>query len=116
MYSDLLKEKLTKFFRSFGFRKESIFVDVCELVLRKDTFYVFVKFFDEEVSSQHIDDIENRLNGLDLEMSKHICIVIADDIEENMADKMKSCDIIHLKKNEIFVDDILRNNFYKIVA
>lgn len=116
MYSDLLKEKLTKFFRSFGFRKESIFVDVCELVLRKDTFYVFVQFFEDMVTSQHIDKIEERLTNLDLEMSKHICIVIADCIEDNITERMKSCDIIHLKKNEIFVDDILRNYLYKVVA
>jgi len=116
MYSDLLKEKLTKFFRSFGFRKESIFVDVCELVLKRDTFYVFVQFFEETVTSQHIDEIEDRLTYLDLEMSKHICIVIADDIEDNIKEKMKSCDIIHLKENEIFVDDILRNNLYKVIA
>lgn len=116
MYSDLLKEKLTKFFRNFGFKKESIFVDVCELVLRKDSFYVFVQFFEDEVTSQHIDKIENRLANLDFEMSKHICIVVADNIEDNMSEKMKSCEIIHLKKNEIFVDDILRNNLYKIVA
>ena len=116
MYSDLLKEKLTKFFRSFGFRKESIFVDVCELVLRKDTFYVFVQFFEEMVTSQHIDKIEDRLTNLDFEMSKHVCIVIADDIEENIEEKMKSCDIIHLKKNEIFVNDILKNKLFKAVT
>ncbi len=116
MYSDLLKEKLTKFFRRLGFRKESIFVDVCELVLRKDTFYVFVQFFEDKVTSQQIDKIENRLTNLDFEMSKHICIVIADSIEDNMTEKMKSCDIIRLKKNEIFVDDILRNKLYKIIT
>ena len=116
MYSDLLKEKLTKFFRSFGFNKESIFVDVCELVLRKETFYVFVQFFEDVVTYQNVEEIEKRLANLDLEMSKHICIVIADSIEDNLTEKMKSCDIIHLKKNEIFVDDILRNNLYKVVA
>ncbi len=116
MYSDLLKEKLTKFFRSLGFSKESIFVDVCELVLRKDTFYVFVQFFEEIVTSQHIDEIEERLTNLDLEMSKHICIVITDTIEDDLTEKMKTCDILHLKKNEIFVDDILRNKLYKAVA
>ncbi len=115
MYSDLLKEKLTKFFRRFGFKKESIFVDVCELVLRKDTFYVFVQFFEEEFTSQHIDKIDERLSNLDFEMNRHICIVIADKIEENLIEKMKSCEIIHLKENEIFVDDILRNNLYDIV-
>ncbi len=116
MYSDLLKEKLAKFFRSFGFRKESIFIDVCELVLKKDTFYVFVQFFEDMVTSQQIEEIEERLNNLDFEMSRHVCIVIADDIEDNLTEKMKSCDIVHLKKNEIFVDDILRDNLYKVVA
>ena len=116
MYSDLLKEKLTKFFRNLGFSKESIFVDVCELVLRKDTFYVFVQFFEDMFTSHHIDEIEDRLTKLDLEMSRHVCIVIADNIEDNITEKMKSCDIIHLKENEIFVDDILRNNLYKVIA
>lgn len=116
MYSDLLKEKLTKFFRRFGFRKESILLDVCELVLRKDAFYVFVQFFEEEVTFQHIDEIEERLSNLDLEMSRHICIVVADNIEGNLTEKMKVCDILHLKKNEIFVDDILRNRLYNVVV
>ena len=116
MYSDMLKEKLTKFFRRFGFKKESIFVDVCELVLRKNSFYVFVQFYEEEFTGQHIDKIEARLSNLDLEMSKYICIVIADKLEKDLTEKMKSCEIVHLKTNEIFVDDILRNNLYNYIA
>ena len=116
MYQDILKEKLKKFFRSFGFQQASIFIDVCEIVFKKGSFYIFVQFYQDTFTSKNVDEIEHRLSNLDFETSNQYCIVVADRIEENLMKRLENCDILHLTLNEIFVDDLLRNRLYSVIA
>ena len=113
--AEYLKVRISKMFREFEFKETVIFEDNFDLVLRKGSFYVFVKFFKDLLSNSEAHKVIETLSSIAGLRNQFLCIVVADAIEENSVKTLNEFNVLHLTLNDVLLDDALKSKIYNTV-
>ncbi|MCG3219770.1 MAG: hypothetical protein H7641_00190 [Candidatus Heimdallarchaeota archaeon] len=113
--AEYLKVRINKIFKEFDFKETVIFEDSFDLVLRKESFYIFVKFYQDilnQTNAYEIVDILSSIAGL---RNDFLCIVVADVIEEGSKNVLHEFNILHLTLNDVLLNDALKAKIYSTI-
>ena len=110
--SEYLKVRINKIFKEFEFKETMIFEDNFDLVLRKGSYYVFVRFFQDILSQNHAYEIVETLSSIAGLRNQFLCIVVVDVIEENARKLLNEYNILHLTLTDVLVNDSLKAKLY----
>ena len=109
---EYLKVRISKIFKEFEFKETLIFEENFDLVLRKETYYVFVKFFKDLLSQNNAYEIVENLSSIAGLRNQFLCIVVADVIEENANKLLNEYNILHITLTDVLVNDSLKAKLY----
>ncbi len=112
---EYLKVRISKIFKEFEFKETLIFEENFDLVLRKETYYVFIKFFKDVLNQNGAYEIVETLSSIAGLRNKFLCIVVADVLEENASKLLNEYNILHLTLTDILVNDSLKAKLYGII-
>ena len=113
--AEYLKVRINKVFKEFDFKETVIFEDSFDLVLRKQSFYVFVKFYQDilnQANAYEIVDILSSIAGL---RNDFLCIVVADVVEEGSKNVLHEYNVLHLTLNDVLLNDALKAKIYNTI-
>ena len=110
--AEYLKVRISKVFKEFEFKETMIFEENFDLVLRKGTYYVFVKFFKEILNQNRADQIVEQLSSIAGLRNQFLCIVVADVVEDNSRKLLNEYNILHLTLTDVLVNDSLKAKIY----
>jgi len=113
--SEYLKVRMNKIFKEFEFKETVIFEDSFDLVLRKGSYYIFVKFYQEVLNQTHAYEIVDVLSSIAGLRNKFLCIVVADAVEENSKNILREFNILHLTLNDVLLNDALKAKIYNTI-
>jgi len=112
---EYLKVKISKMFKDFEFKETVIFEDNFDLVLRKGSFYIFIKFYKEILNQAEAYKIIEHLGSIAGLRNKFLCIVVADIIEEKSMKILNEFNVLHLTLNDVLLEDTLKSKIYNTV-
>ena len=113
--AEYLKVRINKAFKEFDFKETVIFEDSFDLVLRKESFYIFVKFYQDilnQTNAYEIVDILSSIAGL---RNDFLCIVVADVIEDGSKNILREFNVLHLTLNDVLLNDALKTKIYNTI-
>jgi hypothetical protein len=113
--AEYLKVRINKAFKEFDFKETVIFEDSFDLVLRKESFYIFVKFYQDilnQTTAYEIVDILSSIAGL---RNDFLCIVVADVIEDGSKNILREYNVLHLTLNDVLLNDALKTKIYNTI-
>jgi hypothetical protein len=113
--SEYLKVRMNKIFREFEFKETVIFEDSFDLVLRKGSYYIFVKFYQDVLNQIHANEIVDVLSSIAGLRNKFLCIVVADAVEENSKNILRDFNILHLTLNDVLLNEALKTKIYNTI-
>ncbi|MBY8999331.1 MAG: hypothetical protein KGD64_00260 [Candidatus Heimdallarchaeota archaeon] len=112
---EYLKVRINKMFKDFEFKETVIFEDNFDLVLRKDSFYIFVKFYKEILNQTDANRVIENLSSIAGLRNQFLCIVVADTIEENSMKILNEFNVLHLTLNDVLLEDTLKSKIYNTI-
>ena len=112
---EYLKVRINKMFKDFEFKETVIFEDKFDLVLRKDSFYIFVKFYKEILNQTDANEVIETLSSIAGLRNQFLCIVVADNIEENTMKTLNEFNVLHLTLNDVLLEDTLKSKIYNTI-
>ena len=110
--SEYLKVRINKIFKEFEFKETMIFEENFDLVLRKGSYYVFVRFFKDILNQAHAYEIVETLSSIAGLRNEFLCIVVADVMEESASKLLNEYNILHLTLTDVLVNDSLKAKLY----
>ncbi|MHA2255984.1 MAG: hypothetical protein ACXAAM_07925, partial [Candidatus Heimdallarchaeaceae archaeon] len=113
--AEYLKVRINKVFKEFDFKDTVIFEDSFDLVLRKESFYIFVKFYQEILNQTNAHEIVDTLSSIAGLRNDFLCIVVADVIEEGSKNVLHEFNILHLTLNDVLLNDALKAKIYNTI-
>jgi len=113
--SEYLKVRISKIFRNLEFKETIIFEDSFDLVLRKGSSYVFIKFFQNTLTQSQANDIVDALSSIAGLRNQFICIVVTDVIEESSKKILNEYNILHLTLQDILLEETLKSKIYNTI-
>jgi hypothetical protein len=113
--AEYLKVRINKAFKEFDFKETVIFEDSFDLVLRKGSFYIFVKFYKDILNQTHAYEIVDTLSSIAGLRNDFLCIVVADVIEEGSKNVLHEFNILHLTLNDVLLNDALKTKIYNTI-
>ena len=113
--AEYLKVRINKVFKEFDFKETVIFEDSFDLVLRKESFYIFVKFYQDILNQTNAYKIVDTLSSIAGLRNDFLCIVVADVIEEGSKNILHEFNILHLTLNDVLLNDALKAKIYNTI-
>jgi len=113
--TEYLKVRLNKIFRELEFKETVIFEENFDLVLRKESYYVFVKFYKDILNQTHAYEIVEHLSSIAGLRNQFLCIVVADVMENTAYQLLSEYNILHLTLTDVLVNDSLKAKLYGTV-
>lgn len=113
--AEYLKVRISKIFKEFEFKESVIFEDSFDLVLRKGSFYIFVKFYQDILNQTNAYEIVDTLSSISGLRNDFLCIVVADVIEEGSKNVLHEFKILHLTLNDVLLNDALKTKIYNTI-
>ncbi len=113
--AEYLKVRINKVFKEFDFKETVIFEDSFDLVLRKESFYIFVKFYQEILNQTNAHEIVDTLSSVAGLRNDFLCIVVADVIEEGSKNVLHEFNILHLTLSDVLLNDALKAKIYNTI-
>jgi len=110
--AEYLKVRISKIFKEFEFKESLIFEENFDLVLRKGSSYVFVKFFKDIMTQNHAYRIIENLSSIAGLRNQFLCIAVADVIDDISKKLLNEYNILHLTVTDILVKDKLKAKIY----
>ena len=110
--AEYLKVRISKVFKDFEFKESLIFEENFDLVLRKGSSYVFVKFFKDILAQNHAYKIIENLSSIAGLRNQFLCIVVADVIDENSKKLLSEYNVLHLTVTDVLISDKLKAKIY----
>jgi len=112
---EYLKVRISKMFKDFEFKETVIFEDNFDLVLRKGSFYIFIKIYKKVLNKTDAYKIIEHLGSIAGLRNQFLCIVVADTIEEKSMKILNEFNVLHLTLNDVLLEDTLKNKIYNNV-
>ncbi|MHA1708095.1 MAG: hypothetical protein ACTSYV_03325 [Candidatus Heimdallarchaeaceae archaeon] len=112
---EYLKVRINKMFKELDFKETVIFEEIFDLVLRKDSYYIFVKFYENILTHSHAYEIVEKLGSIAGLRNKFLCIVVADILEENTTKILSEFNILHLTLSDVLQEEKLKNKLYNTI-
>ena len=113
--SEYLKVRISKMFKDFEFKETVIFEDNFDQVLRKGSFYIFIKFYKDILSQAEAYKVIEHLGSIAGLRNQFLCIVVADTIEENSMKILNEFNVLHLTLNDVLLEDALKSKIYNTI-
>ncbi|NPD89427.1 MAG: hypothetical protein HGN29_11970 [Asgard group archaeon] len=113
--AEYLKVRINKVFKEFDFKETVIFEDSFDLVLRKESFYIFVKFYQDILNQTHAYEIVDILSSIAGLRNDFLCVVVADVVEEGSKNVLHEFNILHLTLNDVLLNDALKTKIYNTI-
>jgi len=110
--TEYLKVRINKIFKDFEFKETMIFEENFDLVLRKGSYYVFVRFFKDILNQNNAYEIVETLSSIAGLRNQFLCIVVSDVMEENARKLLSEYNILHLTLTDVLVNDSLKAKLY----
>lgn len=110
--TEYLKVRINKIFKEFEFKETMIFEENFDLVLRKGSDYVFVRFFKDILNQRDAYEIVENLSSIAGLRNKFLCIVVADVMEESASKLLNEYNVLHLTLTDVLVNDSLKAKLY----
>lgn len=110
--AEYLKVRISKIFKEFEFKESLIFEENFDLVLRKGSSYVFVKFFEDIMTQNHTYKIIENLSSIAGLRNQFLCIAVADVIDDISKKLLNEYNILHLTVTDVLVKDKLKAKIY----
>ncbi len=110
--AEYLKVRISKTFKDFEFKESLIFEENFDLVLRKGSSYVFVKFFQDILTQNHAYKIIENLSSIAGLRNQFLCIVVADVVDEISRKLLSEYNVLHLTVTDVLVSDKLKAKIY----
>ncbi len=110
--TEYLKVRINKIFKEFEFKETVIFEENFDLVLRKGSYYVFVRFFKDILNQNNAYKIVENLSSIAGLRNQFLCIVVADVMEESARKLLSEYNILHLTLTDVLVNDSLKAKLY----
>jgi len=106
--AEYLKVRISKIFKEFEFKESLIFEENFDLVLRKGSFYVFVKFFKDIMTQDNAYKLIENLSSIAGLRNQFLCIAVADVIDDVSKKLLNEYNILHLTVIDVLVKDKLK--------
>lgn len=113
--TEYLKVRLNTMFKELDFKETVIFEDIFDLVLRKGSYYIFIKFYKDIFDQNQAYKIVENLSSIAGLRNQFLCIVVADVIEEGSTKLLNEFNILHLTLSDVLLDDKLKTKLYNTV-
>ncbi|TFG11086.1 hypothetical protein EU534_00055 [Candidatus Heimdallarchaeota archaeon] len=113
--TEYLKVRLNKIFKELEFKETVIFEENFDLVLRKESYYIFVKFYKDILNHSHAYEIVEHLSSIAGLRNQFLCIVVADVMENAACQLLSEYNILHLTLTDVLVNDSLKAKLYGTV-
>jgi hypothetical protein len=110
--AEYLKVRISKIFKEFEFKESLIFEENFDLVLRKGSSYVFVKFFKDIMTQDYTYKIIENLSSIAGLRNQFLCIAVADVIDDISKKLLNEYNILHLTVTDVLVKDKLKAKIY----
>jgi hypothetical protein len=110
--AEYLKVRISKIFKDFEFKESLIFEENFDLVLRKGSTYVFVKFFKDILTQNHAYQIIENLSSIAGLRNQFLCIAVADVVDEISKKLLSEYNVLHLTITDVLVSDKLKAKIY----
>ncbi len=110
--AEYLKVRISKIFKDLEFKESLIFEENFDLVLRKGSSYVFVKFFKDTLTQNHAYKVIENLSSIAGLRNQFLCIVVADVVDEISKKLLSEYNVIHLTITDVLVSDKLKAKIY----
>ncbi len=112
---EYLKVRISKMFKDFEFKETVIFEDNFDLVLRKGSFYIFIKFYKKILNQAEAYKIIEHLGSIAGLRNQFLCIVVADTIEEKSMKILNEFNVLHLTLSDVLLEDTLKSKIYNTI-
>ena len=110
--AEYLKVRISKIFKDFEFKESLIFEENFDLVLRKGSSYVFVKFFKDILTQNHAYKVIENLSSIAGLRNQFLCVVVADVVDEISKKLLSEYNVLHLTITDVLVSDKLKAKIY----
>ena len=95
--------------KSFDFKETIIFEENNDLVLRKGSFYIFVRIFKGILNQTQAYEILDELSSIAGLRNKFICITIADVLENGAFKILNEYNVLFLSYNDLLNEVTLKS-------
>ncbi len=113
--AEYLKVRISRIFKEFEFKETVIFEDIFDLVLRRGSFYIFVKIFKDILNQSHANKIVESLSSIAGLRNEFLCIVVTDIIEEGSTRTLNEFNILHLTLSDVLLDESIKTKIYNTI-
>ncbi len=107
--NEFIKHRVNSVLKSFDFKETIIFEENNDLVLRKGSFYIFVRIFKGILNQTQAYEILDELSSIAGLRNKFICITIADVLENGAFKILNEYNVLFLSYNDLLNEVTLKS-------
>ncbi len=107
--NEFIKHRVSNILKDFDFKETIIFEENNDLVLRKGSFYIFVRIFKGILNQTQAYEILDELSSIAGLRNKFLCITIADVLENGAFKILNEYNVLFLSYNDLLSEVTLKS-------